>query len=88
MGIYEHLFDRLFVGVVALVFVIEILNNLDGVYYEKTNSFIYLRRGNTYAIGSIHGFPHIINEFLQLGVVCRNIISNFSKYRMTKCHNR
>jgi hypothetical protein len=49
---------------------------------------VHLRGGETHAVGVVHGLEHIVDKFLEVGIVLRKGLCNLAKGRMSKPYNR
>src|SRR5690606_4938408 len=87
MSVYKNLFDAFFIGIVLLILLIKSFYNLKGIYYKKPDWFIDLWSSNADTVRVVHGFPHVFNQFLQIGVIRLGFLALFSKNRMTISHN-
>ena len=44
----------------------------------------YLWCCESYAFSLTEGFKHVVDEFLQVGIICRNVFSYLAKHRLAK----
>ena len=58
------------------------------VYNHHTDRQTDLRRCKSHAIGMVHGFEHILNQFFQVRIIGSNVLRYFSQYGLSVYINR
>src|SRR5579863_8859610 len=68
-GIDKHFLQTGCVRILTLFIIFQVCKNLCAVDNEQANRLIYLRGSQAYTAAFIHGFPHVLNQFFETGIV-------------------
>jgi hypothetical protein len=87
-GVDEYLLNPGLVRVLRFFLILHAIENHGAVHHEQADGAVNLRGGKANAIGTVHSFPHVFEQLVQLRVVGADVFGYLAEYGMAICYDR